>query len=353
LKINQIHPYIKFTMTHTTPSHVINMPCSCERVESIPFLDTLCTIENGRIRTKLYRKPTDKNQYLLPSSCHPEDFTKNIPFSLALRINRICSEEEDREKGYLDLKNMLRERNYPTGIIEGAIAKSRAIPRETALKQSVRQDSTDRPVFVALFDPRHPSIPNITRKHWKSMVSQDNYLKEVFPEPPLVAYKRQANIKDKIIKAKVPKILPNYPQRIKKGMKKCGKNTCAACPYIKTGTKVKGKKFTWNITKEYNCRSRNVIYIIECTKDNCKERYIGETERMFKERIYDHIGYVKNKNESQATGLHFNKPGHSVSDMKFTVIEGVKKNDKLYRKEREKQLINKFNTYHEGINRMP
>ena len=31
---------------------------------------------------------------------------------------------------------------------------------------------------------------------------------------------------------------------------------------------------------------------------------------MFKERIY-----VKNKNESQATGSHFNKPGHSVSTM--------------------------------------
>ena len=107
---------------------------------------------------------------------------------------------------------------------------------------------------------------------------------------------------------------------------------------------MKGKKFTWNITKEYNCRSKNVIYMVECTKDNCKERYIGETERMFKDRIYDHIGYVNNKNESQATGFHFNKPGHNVSDMKFTVIEGVKKNDKLYRKEREKQLINKFNT---------
>ena len=167
-----------------------------------------------------------------------------------------------------------------------------------------------------------------------------------------MAYKRQQNLKDKIIRAKVPKLPPPYPERIKKGMKRCGKNTCAACPYIKTGTKIKGKKFTWNITKQYNCRSKNVIYMIECSKEKCKQRYIGETERMFKERIYDHIGYVKNHIETQATGFHFNQPGHNVSDMTFTIIEGIKKQDTVYRKEREKQLIKKFNTHHEGINRM-
>ena len=100
--------------------------------------------------------------------------------------------------------------------------------------------------------------------------------------------------------------------RNKKGMKPCGKNTCVACPYIKIGTKVKGKQFTWNITKQFNCRSKNVIYMVECSKDKCKQRYIGETERMFKERIYEHIGYVKNHIETKATGFHFNQKGHSV-----------------------------------------
>ena len=42
-----MHPTIKFTMTHTTPK-ILNenyKGCSCERIEAIPFLDTLCEIK--------------------------------------------------------------------------------------------------------------------------------------------------------------------------------------------------------------------------------------------------------------------------------------------------------------------
>ena len=142
------------------------------------------------------------------------------------------------------------------------------------------------------------------------MVTQDKYLEEVFPKPPLVAYKRQQNIKDKIIKAKVPPIPEKYPQREKSGMKKCGKTTCRACPYIQEGNKIKAKKFTWKVTKEVNCRSNNVVYLIECGK--CKERYIGETERMFKDRVYEHLEYVRNGKTEKITGEHFNKKGHKL-----------------------------------------
>ena len=40
----------------------------------------------------LYTKPTDTHQYLLPTSCHPKHFCKNVPYSLALRLRRICSD---------------------------------------------------------------------------------------------------------------------------------------------------------------------------------------------------------------------------------------------------------------------
>ena len=37
---------------------------------------------------------------------------------------------------------------------------------------------------------------------------KDPYLAEVFKEPPLIAYKRAPNIRDKIIRAKVPPLAP-------------------------------------------------------------------------------------------------------------------------------------------------
>ena len=86
---------------------------------------------------------------------------------------------------------MLLAREYTPGTIDAAIARARAIPREEALKCILRQETNNRPVIVALYDPRLPSIPHITRKHCRSMVSQDTHLDAVFPEPPLVAFKRQ------------------------------------------------------------------------------------------------------------------------------------------------------------------
>ena len=81
--------------------------------------------------------------------------------------------------------------------------------------------------------------------------------------------------------------------------------------------------------------------------------YIGETERDLSERFSEHRGYVKQKVLSQPTGLHFNMPGHALSDMKVTVVEKVKKIDKNYRIERERYFIRYFNTFYDGMNRAP
>ena len=165
--------------------------CACERIEAIPFLDSLCELKEGAISTDLYQKPPYRNQYLLPSSCHPSECTSSIPFSLCMRITRICSENQAKENRFKEFKTMWLDWDYTPGIIDGAIARARAIPREEALKCVLRQDTKNRPTFVASFDPRLPSLPHITNKHWKSMVSKDKHHENVFPQPPLVAFKRQ------------------------------------------------------------------------------------------------------------------------------------------------------------------
>ena len=46
---------------------------------------------------------------------------------------------------------------------------------------------------------------------------------------------------------------------------------------------------------------------------------------MLKFRFADHRGYINNQDETQATGKHFNSPGHSLADLSITVLEKVKK----------------------------
>ena len=349
MELNNIHPSIKFTMSHTTPPTMENPGCDCNSEQAIQFLDTSCKIIGGKIITDLYRKETDRNQYLLPSSCHPAHVTGNIPFSLAMRIVRICAVKEDREKRFVELRDLLLARDYKLKSIEAAIQKARNIPRQEALKKVHRDKASTRPVFVINFDPRLPSIPAIVKKHWRTMV-QDPRMKEIFPQPPLVAYKRPPNIKDKLIRAKVPKLTRSRPKRNIPGMKRC--LNCGVCPFVIEGKTVKSRSnnTTVDINTSVSCTSSNVVYLIGCKK--CTQQYIGETDRTVKERFLEHKGYVTSKMMNKSTGEHFNQQGHRVSDMTVTVLEKIFNQNPQYRKQREKMWINRFNTKYKGLNKM-
>ena len=182
------------------------------------------------------------------------------------------------------------------------------------------------------------------------MIDRDKNLGEVFKKPPLIAYKRQQNLKGMLIRAKVASKGKKYPKRKLLGMKKCG-DSCTVCPYIREGKSIKINGVDWKINRKLNCKSFNVVYAIICSKENCKLAYVGETKRILKFRIDDHLGYVSNSIDT-ATGSHFTQPGHSLANLQVTAIEQIKKtNDNEYRKEREEYFIRKFNTVNKGINR--
>ena len=61
--------------------------------------------------------------------------------------------------------------------------------------------------------------------------------------------------------------------------------------------------------------------MVEYQKENCGKQYIGKTKRSLKERFSDHKNYVRNYHLNQATGAHFNEPGHRIEHMKVIAIE--------------------------------
>ena len=288
-EINDIHPSIKFTMNHTMPENLETEEtlCACEHSTSLAFLDTSCSLKNGKIIVDLYRKPTDRNQYLLTSSCHPAHVTSNIPFSLAYRIVRICTEPITRDMRLEELKTLLLARSYKPGIINVAINRAKAIPRTEALKKVVQNNKqSKRPILVVPYDPRLPGIPAIVKKHWRTMTS-DPHLKEIFPVPPLVAYRRPSNIREKLIRSKVPPKRLQRQRRKQPGCKKC--NNCNICPYVQSCKSLKSTatNIHADIEQEVDCQTKNIIYCITCKK--CKMQYIGETSRYAKERFREHI----------------------------------------------------------------
>ena len=347
-ELNSLHPSIKFTMTHTKPDATSS--CDCPTLTSLPFLDTSCYIENNKIITDLYKKETDRNQYLLTSSCHPAHVTDNIPFSLALRIVRICTKSSDREKRFSELKTMLLARNYKNKIIDAAIERARNIPRAEALKKVVKKSNKNKTVFVVMYDPRFPSLTRIVNKHFRTMI-QDPHLKEVFSGGFIIAYKRPRNIRQLLIRSKVPPA-QTRPRRSLPGMRRC--KGCVTCPFVRPGKTIKATatNYRTDINLRVDCNTNNVIYCIECIKPGCRQQYIGQTSDSLKNRFNQHRGYVRNEVLTKATGSHFNGTGHQISDMQVTIVEKVFNKCEFFRRRRESYFIRKFNSKHKGINRI-
>ena len=56
---------------------------------SVNFLDVTISLNDGKLSTSLYTKPTNDHLYLNWKSCHPQHILKNIPKGQFIRIKRI------------------------------------------------------------------------------------------------------------------------------------------------------------------------------------------------------------------------------------------------------------------------
>ena len=83
-EINSFHSAIKFMADRLK--------------EKVHFLDVEVTLQNGVLSTDLFVKPSDPNQFLDSTSCHPYHYKKGIPYNQTLRLKRICSDNSNFDK---------------------------------------------------------------------------------------------------------------------------------------------------------------------------------------------------------------------------------------------------------------
>ena len=87
---------------------------------------------------------------------------------------------------------------------------------------------------------------------------------------------------------------------------------------------MKERNFEWVFNRSIYCTSwKNIIYMIECNKESCKQRHISETEVDLKTLISQHQGSIYTKKLDPPTKKQFNQPGHSKHNLKATVLEKI------------------------------
>ena len=243
---------------------------------------------------------------------------------------------------------MLKIRKYNGNIVQSAIKKAQDLGREEALKRVTKKKS-ERITLTIKYHPSLPSISNIIKTHWHTMV-RETRLKEIFPQPPMVSYKQHSNLRSLLVRAK---LADGSKHRKQTGMRECPKGfvTCSNSRLKATNfIKSRNTKKRINMSNIFNCNSKGVVYMTECQK--CGIQYVGQTARRFGTRINEHVNDIKNGKDT-ANGQHYNSKGHSLSDFRAMVIEKVIPNDGAWLLEREEMWIRRLGTKKPyGLNRI-
>ena len=92
------------------------------------------------------------------------------------------------------LKTYLLARGYNNNFLEEQFLRAANISRTNAL-QTKPKASNDVVPFVVTYNPALPRISNILGKHF-NILHSSNRCKDVFEQPPFVAYRRRSNFRD-------------------------------------------------------------------------------------------------------------------------------------------------------------
>ena len=300
--LSSFHPALKFT-------HSISDT-------SLSFLDISITIQSDsdhpKLTTSIFYKETDSHSYLLYTSSHPKPCRDSIPHAQFQRLRRICSEDQDFEDQAEKMVDFFHARQYPEDLIHKGLESARAIPRSQTLIPQTRSKQNERPVAVLTFHPHNLPVKNILIRNFHILQS-DPKLREVFPRPPLIAYKRDANLRDCLVRAAVPKDRPSLPP----GTSPCGIKKCKTCQHIDPSRTIVGPKGSFSVKAAYNCQTENLVYVLSCTL--CKKLYTGETYRRLDDRFSEHLRSMR-LGYSDPVGAHFNSPQHSFQHARIAVV---------------------------------
>ena len=175
-------------------------------------------------------KSTDTHQYLLHTSCHPSHIKKSIPFSLALRIRRICSTTERFQQRTNELLEFLSKRRHRRQYVQSQINNAFQIPRRDTLFYKSETRNTNRPVFVTTYNPSLPNLNNVIKKYYPILTATERCQK-ASKDTPFLAYRRPKNLRDFLVKAKLKQAPPNNANPPKK-VTRCNDGRCHTCKFI-------------------------------------------------------------------------------------------------------------------------
>lgn len=287
---------------------------------SISFLDVNVSRSTGPVlQTSVFRKPTDRNNFLHSKSYHPPSMKKSLPYSQFLRMRRICSTADDFESQAKIIYERFLSKGYDRENLDSCLDRARNMERESLLeKKDVKSDN--RIVLSSTFSPLSSDVKATVKRHWH-ILSSDSQIGHSFQDPPLFAFKRFPNVRDSLVRADSFTPPTNWLTNLDPGNYPC--KNCVNCNAM-----IKGNAFlhprtgrSFSVRGRITCRTTFVVYLLKCP---CGFGYVGKTKRELRIRINEHKSNIRNHDIKSPVARHFNECGHDVCTLRFQGIELVK-----------------------------
>ena len=170
------------------------------------------------------------------------------------------------------------------------------------------------------------TLPNVKRaisENW-NLLHINQELKDVFQEPPILAFRRNRNLCELLgCKKNVDGKLQRLSKKKKIGFstKCCSKSGNICCKQVLHTQSFKSSvtQKIYHIFHDLNCKSKLLIYLMECRI--CRIQYIVKSETEFNIILNNHRKDVDRQNAPPAD-QHFKLPNHSFNQhARFTLIE--------------------------------
>ena len=282
---NKLHPTLKFEVK------------LCTQAE---FLDILVSIEDRKIITKPYSKPSASHKYLSPNSCHDKSVISAIPFGVFYRLKILSSSNQIFEEAANEYSTYLSRSGYSTQLINEKLNAVRALNRTSMLEDNEDKNQKQKPVAVLVLDG-HPAIPSGKKaiSKAKEILQLDKTANRMIKNKCslISAVRRLPYISETLGTSKDPsQLLQNKKET--KGYSGCKK--CDLCKWSKFATYITNEAtgMKYKLKKDLSCKSKFVIYAYICSMDDCENKiYVGRADDM-KKRHSNHKSHIKNKYSS-------------------------------------------------------
>ena len=184
--INKMHLTVKFTADWSKTS--------------VNFFDATVSIAEGvMIYTLSLLQLPISFIIFLPSFL----LLKRYTMSQALRLNRICSNNEFFDKRCNHLEKYLLERGYIEKMVRKEILLARAIPRDALSGKVNNQEKQNKITFNITYLPVFRNVINILEDLHVILASDDRH-KKVFPDVPMIGFKNNKNLKAHLVRSQLP-----------------------------------------------------------------------------------------------------------------------------------------------------